>query len=159
MYPTSDGYMNIAAMGSSMFSRLCDVLEMPEMVADPRFREAGLRVENREALNREIIARTRTRTTDEWISRLNAAGVPCGPILAMDGVFANEQVRHLRMTREVDTPSKGKIDIMAPPLVFSDGDYPAPTPAPETGAHTDEILQWLGVQEADRQRLRAAGAL
>ena len=159
VYPTADGYINIAAMGSTMFNRLCEVLGMPEMSKDPRFLEAGLRVENRGDLNREIIARTRTRDSADWIAALNAAGVPCGPILSMDGTFANEQVQHLRMTRQVEHPRKGPITIMAQPVNFSDGELPAPRPAPETGAHTAEILQWLGLDGAECDRLRAAGVV
>ncbi|MFC4274782.1 CaiB/BaiF CoA transferase family protein [Achromobacter aloeverae] len=159
VYPTADGHINIAAMGSTMFSRLCEVLGMPEMIKDPRFTEAGLRVDNRADLNREIIARTRTRNSADWIAALNAAGVPCGPILAMDGTFADEQVQHLRMTRQVEHPRKGPISIMAQPVNFSDGELPAPRPAPETGANTAEILAWLGVDAAECERLRGAGVV
>lgn len=159
VYPTADGYINIAAMGSSMFARLCDVLGMPELKDYPRFGSAGLRVENRGELNREIIARTRTRDSADWIERLNQAGVPCGPILSMDTAFENEQVRHLRMTRRVTHPQRGEVDIIAPAVTFGGAEAPAVSPAPETGAHTDDILAWLGMDEAARQRLRAAGAV
>ncbi|SAI14035.1 L-carnitine dehydratase/bile acid-inducible protein F [Bordetella ansorpii] len=159
VYPTADGYINIAAMGSSMFARLCDVLEMPALKEDARFGSAGLRVEHRAELNREIVARTLTRGSADWIERLNNAGVPCGPILSMDAVFDNEQVRHLGMTRPVSHPERGSIDIMAPAVIF-DGVQPPPvSPAPETGGHTDEILGWLGLDEAARQRLRATGGV
>ncbi|MFJ1301497.1 CaiB/BaiF CoA transferase family protein [Pseudomonadota bacterium AL_CKDN230030165-1A_HGKHYDSX7] len=159
VYPTADGYINIAAMGSSMFARLCDVLGMPELKDDARFGSAGLRVENRGELNREIIARTRTRDSADWIERLNQAGVPCGPILSMDMAFENEQVRHLRMTRRVTHPQRGDVDIIAPAVTFGGAEAPPVSPAPETGAHTDDILAWLGMDEAARQRLRAAGAV
>ncbi|MCD0504259.1 CaiB/BaiF CoA transferase family protein [Bordetella petrii] len=159
VYPTADGFINIAAMGSGMFARLCDVLEMPELNGDPRFASAGLRVENRPDLNREIIARTRGRSSAEWIERLNAAGVPCGPILSMDTVFENEQVRHLRTTQRVHHEQRGDIDIMAPPVVFGGAEPAAAAGAPETGAHSDEILGWLGLDADARARLRAAGAV
>jgi crotonobetainyl-CoA:carnitine CoA-transferase CaiB-like acyl-CoA transferase len=159
VYPTADGHINIAAMGSGMFNRLCEVLDLPALTHDPRFVEAGLRVENRADLNREIIARTRTRTSAEWIERLNVAGVPCGPILSMDGTFENEQVRHLNMVRHVRTPTKGDIAIMAQPVIFGGTEPPDVRPAPETGGHSDEILAWLGMDDAQRARLRAAGAI
>lgn len=159
VYPTADGHMNIAAMGTGMFTRLCEVLGMPELTRDPRFVEAGLRVDNRDALNHEIRTRTRTQSTAHWIEKLNEAGVPCGPILSMDGVFENEQVQHLRMTRQVRTPANRDIDIMAPAVIFSDGDYPDPRPAPETGANTDEILRWLDIGPTDVQRLRELGVV
>ncbi|MBV7482294.1 CaiB/BaiF CoA-transferase family protein [Bordetella sp. BOR01] len=159
VYPTADGYINIAAMGSGMYARLCEVLEMPEMNGDPRFASAGLRVENRADLNREIIARTRRRTSAQWIENLNAAGVPCGPILSMDTAFQDEQVRHLAMTRRVSHPQRGGIDIMAPPVVFDGAEMPPVSAAPETGAHSDEILGWLGLDAAACERLRAAGAV
>lgn len=159
VYPTADGHINIAAMGTGMFTRLCEVLGMPEMAGDPRFVEAGLRVENRGDLNREIIARTRTRTSADWIARLNAAGVPCGPILSMEGTFDDEQVRHLNMVRHVRHAKRGDIAIMGQPVIFGGTDLPEVRPAPETGAHSDEILAWIGLDEAQRERLRAAGAI
>ncbi|OZI77894.1 CaiB/BaiF CoA transferase family protein [Bordetella genomosp. 12] len=159
VYPTADGYINIAAMGSSMFARLCEVLEMPELIDDARFASAGLRVENRPALTAQIVARTRQRSSAEWIERLNAAGVPCGPILSMDGTFDNEQVRHLKMTRKVTHPQRGEFDILAQPVIFGDAEPGPVSPAPETGAHTDDILGWLGMDAAARERLRAVGAV
>lgn len=132
---------------------------MPEMNEDPRFSSAGLRVENRADLNREIIARTTTGTCAQWIERLNAAGVPCGPILSMDTAFENEQVKHLAMTRRVRHPQRGDIDIMAPALVFNDAQQPPVHAAPETGAHSEEILDWLGLDANTRERLRAAGVV
>ncbi|WP_370519970.1 CaiB/BaiF CoA transferase family protein [Bordetella sp. 15P40C-2] len=155
VYPTADGYINIAAMGSGMFARLCEVLGMPEMIADPRFASAGQRVDNRAELNRAIISKTRTASSADWIEWLNEAGVPCGPILSMDQTFDNEQVRHLAVTRRVSHPQRGEIDIMAPPVVFEGAEMPAVRPAPETGAHSDEILQWLGLDAEARERLRA----
>ncbi|QGE54982.1 acyl-CoA hydratase [Bordetella holmesii] len=159
VYPTADGYINIAAMGSSMFARLCDVLEMPGLIDDARFASAGLRVENRPALNEQIVSRTRQRTSAEWIERLNAAGAPCGPILSMDGTFANEQVHHLNMTRKVRHPQRGEVEILAQPVIFADSEPGPVTPAPETGAHSDDIRTWLGLDGAARERLRAVGAV
>lgn len=159
VYPTADGYINIAAMGSGMFARLCDVLGISELINDPRFSSAGLRVENRPDLNRLIIASTMCSTSADLIDRLNKAGVPCGPILSMDQAFANEQVRHLAVTRRVEGTQRGDIEIMASPYIFEDGDMPPVSAAPETGAHSDEILDWLGLDEAARVRLRAAGVV
>ncbi|HEY0294230.1 MAG TPA: CaiB/BaiF CoA-transferase family protein [Bordetella sp.] len=159
VYPTADGHINIAAMGSGMFTRLCEVLGMPELARDPRFVEAGSRVENRMDLNREIISRTRTYSSADLIERLNAAGVPCGPILSMDGTFENEQVRHLNMVHHVRHPSKGDMAIMGQPMIFDGTDLPQARPAPETGAHTDEILAWIGLDDAQRASLRATGAI
>lgn len=90
----------------------------------------------------------------------NAAGMPAArPILSMDGTFENEQVRHLNMIRRAHNGGKGDISIMAPAVVFGRVEGPEPSAAPDTGAHSDGILGWLGLDAAARARLRSAGAI
>jgi cystathionine gamma-synthase len=91
-YATSDGHVNLGAAGEAMWVKVCEVIGRPALATDPRFAKGPDRSLNRQALNTELGAAFRTRTSAEWIDLLNAAGVPCGPIYSMDQVFSDAQV-------------------------------------------------------------------
>jgi formyl-CoA transferase len=135
-FPTADGYVNIAGPGGRLWRRLCDVLDMPQLVSDERFDSAAKRSAHRDELNALIAERLAERTTAEWVGLLNDAGIPAGPVYSMDEVFADAQVRHLAMAS-----SSGVVRN----AVQMDGIDTVRTPTPWAGAHTDEILRELGV--------------
>ena len=97
VYPTADGFVNIAAAGKVIYARFCEALGAPELATHPEFSSAELRSKNRVALNQAIAERTRRYSSEALIALLNKAGVPCGPIYKMDEVFADPQVQHLGM--------------------------------------------------------------
>ena len=155
-YQTADGFLNVAASGSVMWMRLCEAIGRPELVDDPRFRRADDRAANRQALADELNAALRQRPSAEWVDKLNAAGVPCGPIYRMDEVFADPQVRHLKAAVEVEHPRLGKLRILNQPIKLSRTPAALVSATPERGEHTDEVLREIGVSDADIARLRAA---
>lgn len=154
-YRTADGHLNVAASGSVMWQRLCDAIGRPELVKDERFAKAELRAANRAALADELNAALSTRRSAEWVELLNAAGVPCGPIYAMDEVFADPQVKHLGATASVEHPTLGTLNILNQPIRLSRTPAAVVTPTPERGDHTDEVLGELGLDAAQIARLRA----
>ena len=95
VFRTKDGHINIAATGDAIYQRFCAAMGRDDWLADPRYDSPRQRSANRDAMNAEIEAITRTRTSKEWIEAFNAAGVPAGYIYAIDEVFADPQVRHL----------------------------------------------------------------
>lgn len=148
MFPTSDGHINIAGGQPQIWPRLCEALEAPEMEKTPEFANSALRLENRDALVAAISERTRTRTSGEWVDRLNAAGVPCGPIYRMDQVFADPQVEHLGIAAPVDHPVLGRIRLVGQPLHLSGSAFAIRSATPEQGEHTEEVLEDLGYDAA-----------
>jgi formyl-CoA transferase len=154
-YRTADGHLNVAASGSVMWQRLCDAIGRPELVKDGRFAKAELRAANRAALADELNAALSKRRSAEWVELLNAAGVPCGPIYAMDEVFADPQVKHLGATASVEHPTLGTLNILNQPIRLSRTPAAVVTPTPERGDHTDEVLGELGLDAAQIARLRA----
>ncbi len=154
-FKTKDGYLNIAAGGQHMWRRVCRALNAPELQDDPRFATPGKRSRNRDALTIALEEQLQAKTAMEWVAILNAAGVPSGPILTIDQVFANEQVQHLGIATSVEHPQLGAIHVLGLPTTLSRTPGAVRTAAPEKGAHTEEILQDLGLTASDIHQLRA----
>ncbi len=137
-----------------IYARLCRVLGFPELIEDPAFKTGAARSDNRAAMNERIAAVTRTDTSAAWVERLNAAEVPCGPIYAMDQVFADPQVKHLGMAKAVDHPTLGRIELVNAPVKLSRTPAELKTATPGPGEHTASILAQLGYDAAAVADLR-----
>jgi len=110
-------------------------------------------------LNAEIEKVLATRPSAEWIEVLNAAGVPSGPILNVQEVFDNEQVRHLGLAQTVRHPARGELTIQGLPAVLSRTPGGVRTPAPDAGEHTDAILAELGYDAEEVAHLKKDGVV
>jgi crotonobetainyl-CoA:carnitine CoA-transferase CaiB-like acyl-CoA transferase len=155
-YPTADGYLNVSALRD--FRAFCALLGEPELADDPRYVDFASRHAHRADLDADLARLLRTRTTAEWVERL-ADSVPCGPVLTVDEVFADEQVVHLQLTRRVEHPTRGEIDVLRPPLTFSDTPATVRSGPPADGAHTREVLVELGYSGAEIDDLYATGSV
>ena len=154
LYATADGPVNLAVLGHAMFAPFCALAAADHLLADERFATPGARHRNRVALNDAIDAIMLARTTADWIERLNAGGVACGPVNSIDEVFADPQVQHLKMSRTVDDPDVGPIDVVGQAIEI-DGLEPAyKTRAPRAGQHTAAVLAYVGYSEAEIADLR-----
>ena len=158
-FKTKDGYLNIAAGGQHMWKRVCGALNAPELLNDPRFATPGKRSRNRDELTIILEEKLRAHTAVEWVEILNAAGVPSGPILTIDQVFANEQVRHLGLATPVEHPQLGLIHLLGVPTTLTRTPAAVRTTAPEKGEHTEEVLREIGLNASDIQRLRTDGVI
>ena len=158
-YKTRDGYINVAASGDGMWSRICQLFGRPELAGDERFKTNELRAKNRAALNAEMNKALAARTSAEWIEALNKIGVPCGPIYKMDEVFADPQVKHLGAAAEVDHPRLGRIRILNQAVKLSRTPASLKTATPEIGQHTDEILRELEYSDGEVAELRRQGVV
>ncbi len=158
-YPTQDGYINVASTGSQMWQRLCATIGREDLLAREEFSDEAGRSKNRAQLNAELSQALRARTSADWIERLNAAGIPCGPIYTMDQVFADEQVRHLGIAAPVSHPELGEISVIKNAAQLTRTPPQVATPLPAAGEHNDEILRELGYDAAQIEALRAEGAI
>ncbi|MDE0238194.1 MAG: CaiB/BaiF CoA-transferase family protein [bacterium] len=151
MFATADGHVNVAPM--SRWETFAEALGAPELVADPRFADRNARTAHRIELDEIIEQRLATATTAEWVERLNAAGCPCGPVLAVDETFADPQVEHLNIFSMVPDPDGGELAVLRLPLTFSATPAAVGAGPVHPGHHTQEILVELGYDDAEIEAL------
>jgi crotonobetainyl-CoA:carnitine CoA-transferase CaiB-like acyl-CoA transferase len=155
VFKTKDGHINIAAAGNDIYRRLCKALGAPQLADGPDYANDKARSANRDRLNAAIEEITKTKTSAEWIARINEAGVPCGPIYKMDEVFADPQVRHIGIAQPVEHPSLGRIELVGQAVTLSRTPSKLKTATPERGEHTDAVLRELGYDAEAIAALRA----
>lgn len=156
---TADGFLNLGVGGDGQWQALCTCLQREDLAADPRFATMEARLEYRTelwALLRPIFATARSA---DWIERLEAQGVPAGPIYRMDEVFADPQVRHLGMAAPSHHPVRGDMHLVATPIGMSRTPPTVRSASPDAGAHTDGILAELGFSGSEIAGLRANGTI
>ncbi|MDI6750616.1 MAG: CaiB/BaiF CoA-transferase family protein [Rhodocyclaceae bacterium] len=158
-FPTADGDMILAIGNDAQFARFCSIAGHPEWATDARFATNAARVDHRDVLIPLIRQATVTKTTDEWIARLEAAKVPCGPINDLARVFADPQVVHRRLRLDLERPEGGTVPQVANPLKLSTTPVDYRRAPPALGADTDAILAELGYDSERITRLRAAGVI
>jgi formyl-CoA transferase len=159
VFKTADGHINIAAAGEEIFVRLARALGAPELAENPDYASDKGRLHHRDRLNADIEAITVTKTSAAWIESLNAAGVPCGPIYAIDQVFADPQVRHLGIARPVEHPTLGTVELVGQAVELSRTPWALHSPTPERGQHNAEILGELGYSDAEVARFAETGVV
>jgi crotonobetainyl-CoA:carnitine CoA-transferase CaiB-like acyl-CoA transferase len=159
VYPASDGDILIGASGQGQYRKLCEAIGAPELLTDPRFATADARLANRPAFNAALSAVTRTRPVEAWVPLLNAAGIACGPINAIDQVFADPQVAASGIVQPVAHPRLGEIRLLGSPIRLSAAEAAIATAAPEKGADTDAVLREAGYAEAEIAALRQGGVV
>ncbi len=163
VFKTKDGLINIATTGGKMWERFCDAIGAAAIARQPEYATASARSKHRDALNAEIEAQTQLHASADLVERLNAAGVPCGPINTIDKVFADPQVRHLKVAQAVGG-GKGKsnakaLTLLAQPVSLSRTPSKLVRRPPGQGEHTGAVLEEFGFSKREIAALRQAGAI
>ena len=159
IFKTTDGYITAGAMSDKEWVGLCEVLERPEWVDDPRYLTTTLRFKNaKERLQKtaEIFA---TRSSAEWLEKLDRAGVPSAPVLRRLEVVDHEQTRVNEIIREYDQPGLGRVRQPRPAARFGGQKVTTEPVAPTLGEHNREVLSELGYADAEIDALIDNGVM
>ena len=155
---TKDGYLMVGAAGEAIWVRCAEALGHPEWCEDPRFATNQQRMANREALEAVMNAVLTTKTTNDWVEVLEAAGVPSGPVYDYAQMFADPQVRHRGLVQYAGDTELGDVPHIRTPIRIGES-IGVRTVAPKLGQHNAEIFGRIGVTEARIKELRAKGVL
>ncbi len=159
VFKTKDGYINIAASGGHIYKRFAAAINAPELVTDERFSTDKARSKNRDVLNEEINKRLTEYASADLVQKLNDAGVPAGPIYKMDEMFADPQVKHLKMAHPVHSPKLGDIEVIGQAINMSRTPFEMRSATPEQGEHTETVLKEFGYDAAAVADFRKRGVI
>ena len=149
LFEASDGVFNLGASGEGNWVRLCELLGKPEWLNDPEFTTETLRCKHRPRLNDALAVIFKNRTVHEWVTQLNHAGVPAGPVYTVPQVFEDEQVKHLGVTTSLMTGFGKEMQYITQPVTLARTPSQVMAPAPGWGEHTDEVLLEAGYSDAE----------
>ena len=159
MYKTRDGYINLAATGGRLWEAFCRELGVDSWLDDPRFSTVSSRRTNKAELNQLIEARLHDDTSENWVIRLNAVGVPCGPVNTVAEVFDDPQVKYLEMAKPVEHPISGHIEILKNATNIEGVSSDIRMPSPLKGEHSRELLSEFGFTQDEIDRLAQSEAV
>ncbi|MBO8141117.1 MAG: CoA transferase [Firmicutes bacterium] len=157
-FPCRNGAIVVGISNDRLFQRLCAALQMPELAADPRFRDNPGRVANREELDRLLTDRFRQDDAGTWLARLEAAGVPCGPLRTVPELLEDPQFHAAAMLVAARHPDIPGLKVPRIPIRFAEAAEAAEhreivNGAPLLGQHTWEVLREAGCGEREMEAL------
>jgi len=160
LFRTATGPLYLACGTDRLFRRLCGALDRPDLAEDPRFATNTSRVVHRAALFAELARIFAGAPLEHWLARLEAAGVPAGPVRAVSAALESEEVRARGLVATAPHPTAGAIRLVVSPLRFSETPVAPPVAPPLLGQHTDDVLREVaGLDEPALAALRAAGVI
>jgi len=160
VFQTKDGPLNIAANTPNMWTTLCNILDLKELVSDARFIDNASRAVNRDELRKLIEKRLSLFDRQHWTDLFNKSGVPAGPINNLAEVFSDEQILHCKLVEEVNHPVLGPLKLVGSPIQFdlNKGNSVRRAP-PLLGEHTSEILKEFGWSYQEIDALESRGVV
>ncbi len=157
MYQTADGYIFIMTNKANFWPRLCQALDKPEWIDDPRMVDFQARLDNREEVVRCLESIFVTRSTDAWLERLHGQ-LPCAPVNDVKAALAGDFAAAQRSVQIVPHPTRGEVKMVRQPILI-DGEVAPRRAAPALGADTAEILSQAGYSDKEIAALEADGVI
>jgi formyl-CoA transferase len=159
-FEARDGMVNIGAGGTGMFRKLCKILGAEDLAGNPDYADEAGRSRHRQALVAAIERHTKALTRAELVERLNAAGIPCGPVYDLAEALADPQVRHVGLAWPYEHATRGPRALVGQPFHLTRTPHQGVrAPAPLPGQDTDDVLQELGLDPAEIGELRNEGVI
>jgi CoA:oxalate CoA-transferase len=161
-FQTSDGYITIALADGrkEKWPLLCSALDLIELIDDPRFDDGWVRSQQWDILEPILAEAIRKKTSQEWLTELEALSIPCGPVNTIDEVSRNPQIHYRGMIKDVPHPRLGKVKMIDTPVKLSRTPGGAESHSPDLGEHTDQVLKdMLGLGEKEIAALREDGVI
>lgn len=149
VFKTSDGSINLAVAGETIWRRFAEAVDKRDWLEMKEFKDAKNRLKNRDYLNSLIEELTVTKSSNEWVKKLEKVGVPCGPINSIDKVFEDPQVKHLGIAQSVDTIPFGETELVGQPFNLSRTPSSLKQRPPEKGEQNSDILSELGFSDKE----------
>jgi crotonobetainyl-CoA:carnitine CoA-transferase CaiB-like acyl-CoA transferase len=156
-FKTADGYINVGAANQRNWELLCRALDRKDLLGDERFASNAARMEHLPELRDCLGSTFAAHPSHEWLRRLEAAGVPAGPIYTIADVYADPHVQAREMLVEHEHPSAGTIKSIGIPVKLSETPGAIRRAAPRLGEHTDAVLRECGLSDREIDELREAG--
>ncbi|MBT7529669.1 MAG: CoA transferase [Gammaproteobacteria bacterium] len=148
IFETKDGYITCGAVSDSEWKGMCAALEQPHWLEDERFSTPMGRVANAKERIDSMGDVLKSRTSADWLERLDANDVPCAPVLSRPEILENEQIKANKLISQYEHPGLGQIRQPRPGAKFSRSDMRKEPIAPALGQHSEEILRDLGLPGA-----------
>ena len=154
VFKTSDGSINLAVAGETIWRRFAEAVDKRDWLEMEEFKDAKNRLKNRDYLNSLIEELTVTKSSNEWVKKLEKVGVPCGPINSIDKVFDDPQVKHLGIAQSVDTIPFGETELVGQPFNLSRTPSSLKQRPPEKGEQNSDVLNELGFSDKELNDLK-----
>jgi len=148
-FQTKDGWLNLGAANQNSWLKMIEVIGAPELAEDPRFESPASRMDNLSALVDVLTGFYVRDTTDNWMTKLQDAGVPAGPVLDIAQMTSDPQALARQMIQEVGTSKGGPMRVLGHPIKYSDTPVDINRPAPLLGQHTAEVLLEAGYSQRE----------
>ena len=154
VFKTLDGSINLAVAGETIWRRFAEAVDKRDWLEMEEFKDAKNRLKNRDYLNSLIEELTVTKSSNEWVEKLEKVGVPCGPINSIDKVFDDPQVKHLGIAQSVDTIPFGETELVGQPFNLSRTPSSLKQRPPEKGEQNSDVLNELGFSDKELNDLK-----
>ena len=153
-FSTLSGYINISANKQEQWESLVEILGLPELKDDQRFKERDTRKKNRKQLTPLLEEKLKLKSTKEWVAILNKAGIPAGDILSLQDALEQEQIKHRDTLASIFEPGIGDIQLFNLAAKFSNTPAEIESPPPHLSQDTEQYLKEVGVSETELESLR-----
>ncbi|CAG4972637.1 unnamed protein product [Colias eurytheme] len=148
-FKTNDGEMVIGTGSNAQFADFCRLIHREDLIEDERFKDNAARVANREEIIKIISDVIATKSKKQWLEVFKNASFAYGPVNTMKEIFEDEHVKQIKLVKELEHPDAGKIRMVGPPTVYSEGGNEVRLPPPKLGQHTRDVLaNFLGYHDA-----------